>query len=266
MSGILEGRAALVTGGDSGIGAGIVRALASRGAQVMINYYKNDGAARALMDEVASAGGEAFAAQGDVSHEEDARRLVAETVERFGRIDIVVANAGIQIDAPVFEMKAEDFRRVLDVNLTSQFLAARAAARRFRDQGVSEGRRSAGVIVCMSSVHQIIPWAGHVNYAAAKGGVELLMKTLAQELALHRIRVVGVAPGAIKTDINREAWEKEEDAAKLRALIPYRRIGEVEDVAEPAAWLCSDEADYVTGATLYIDGGMALYPGFIHNG
>ena len=163
-------------------------------------------------------------------------------------------------------MELEEWRKVLDVNLTGQFLVARAAARRFKEQGVAEGRRSAGVIVCMSSVHDVIPWAGHVNYAAAKGGVDMLMKTLAQELAKHKIRVVGISPGAIKTDINRQVWENEEKAAELCKLIPYARIGEVEDVALPVAWLISDEADYVTGTTLYIDGGMTLYPGFIGAG
>jgi len=262
----LAGRAALVTGGDSGIGAGIVRELAARGADVALNFHTDDSAAHALVDEITRAGGKAFASSGDISREDDAERLVAETAARLGRIDILVSNAGIQIDAPVFDMKAEDFRKVLDVNLTGQFLVARAAARRFRDQGMAEGRRSAGVIVCMSSVHQIVPWAGHVNYATAKGGVDMLMQTLAQELATYRIRVVGIAPGAIKTDINRETWGNEAEAAKLRELIPYGRIGEVEDVAKPVAWLCSDEADYVTGTTLYVDGGMTLYPGFIGNG
>lgn len=262
----LSGRVALVTGGDSGIGAAITRELAARGAHVAINWHSDSGPAEDLAQEVSRGGAQAFAVGGDVSDEDDARRLVAQTAARFGRIDILVSNAGIQLDAPVLEMKADEWRKVLDVNLTGQFLVARAAARHFIDQGVTQGRRSAGVIVCMSSVHDKVPWAGHVNYAAAKGGVEMLMKTLAQELARHKIRVVGIAPGAIKTDINREVWSDEDKAAELKQLIPYGRIGEVEDVAKPVAWLCSDEADYVTGTTLYVDGGMTLYPGFIGNG
>lgn len=262
----LEGRAALVTGADSGIGAGIAREFVRRDAKVAINYHQDDDAANAMVEEITREGGEAFTCRGDVSDEHDAENLVAETVARFGRIDICVCNAGIQLDAPVLEMEAADFRKVLDVNLTGEFLVARAAARHFCEQGVAEGRKSAGVIVCMSSVHDIVPWAGHVNYAAAKGGVAMLMKTLAQELARHKIRVVGIAPGAIRTAINREVWEDEEQAAKLRELIPYGRIGEVEDVAGPVAWLVSDEADYVTGTTLYVDGGMTLYPAFIDNG
>ncbi|WP_338242542.1 glucose 1-dehydrogenase [Aurantiacibacter hainanensis] len=266
MSADLTGRAALVTGGDSGIGEAISRELAARGADVAINWHSDSGPAEKLADEISRGGTKAFGIGGDVSSEDDATRLVEETVARFGRIDILVSNAGIQIDAPALEMKADEFRKVIDVNLTGQFLVARAAARHFVDQGIGEGRRNAGVIVCMSSVHDVVPWAGHVNYAAAKGGVDMLMKTLAQEFAAHRIRVVGIAPGAIKTDINREVWSDEEQAEKLLELIPYGRLGEVEDVAKPVGWLCSDEADYVTGTTLYIDGGMTLYPGFIGNG
>lgn len=262
----LSGRVALVTGGDSGIGAAITRELAARGAHVTINWHSEEGSAQALAREVSRGGAEALTVGGDVSDEADARRLVAETVARFGRIDILVSNAGIQIDAPLLELTAEDWRKVLDVNLTGQFLVAKAAARQFIEQGLSEHRRSAGVIVCMSSVHDVVPWAGHVNYAAAKGGVDMLMKTMAQELGQHRIRVVGIAPGAIKTEINREVWGDPDRADQLRELIPYGRIGEVEDVAKPVAWLCSDEADYVTGTTLYVDGGMTLYPGFIGNG
>ncbi len=266
MSKRLEGRTALVTGGDSGIGAAITRELASQGADVAINWHSDNGPAQELGEEISRGGVRAFGVGGDVSKEEDATRMVEETVARFGRIDILISNAGIQIDAPALEMTADEWRKVLDVNLTGQFLVARAAARHFIEQGVGEGRRSAGVIVCMSSVHDVVPWAGHANYAAAKGGVDMMIKTLAQELAKHRIRVVGIAPGAIKTDINKEVWGDEEKADELRELIPYGRIGEVDDVAGPVSWLCSDEADYVTGTTLYVDGGMTLYPGFIGNG
>ncbi|MXO86927.1 glucose 1-dehydrogenase [Altererythrobacter aurantiacus] len=266
MSGNLTGRAALVTGGDTGIGEAISRELATRGANVAINWHSEAGPAEELADEISRGGTKAFGIGGDVSREEDASRLVEETVARLGRIDILVSNAGIQIDAPALEMKADEFRKVIEVNLTGQFLVARTAAKHFIEQGVDEGRCNAGVIVCMSSVHDTVPWAGHANYAAAKGGVNMLMKTLAQEFAEHRIRVVGISPGAIKTDINRQVWSDAGQAAKLRELIPYGRIGEVEDVAKPVGWLCSDEADYVTGTTLYVDGGMTLYPGFIGNG
>jgi len=266
MSTNLGGRVALVTGGDTGIGAAVSRELARCGAKVAINWHSRPDDAEKLVEEIAKGGGQALSVGGDVSSEKDAERMISEAAARFGRIDIVVSNAGIQLDSPALEMKADEWRKVLDVNLTGQFLVARAAARRFVDQGVSNGRRAAGVIVCMSSVHDVVPWAGHANYAAAKGGVDMLMKTLAQEFASHKIRVVGIAPGAIKTDINRDVWEDEEKAKELRTLIPYGRIGEVEDVAKPVAWLCSDDADYITGTTLYVDGGMTLYPGFIGNG
>lgn len=266
MSTSLSGQAALITGGDSGIGAAISRELAARGAHVAINWHSKPDNAEKLAAELERGGTQAIAVGGDVSQEDAAERLVAETAAHFGRIDILISNAGIQRDAPALEMEADQWRKVLDVNLTGQFLVARAAARRFCQQGIAEGRRAAGVIVCMSSVHDVVPWAGHVNYAAAKGGVDMMMKTLAQEFGPEKIRVVGIAPGAVKTAINREVWENEEQAAKLRELIPYDRIGEVEDVARPVAWLCSDEADYVTGTTLYVDGGMTLYPGFVGNG
>ena len=255
----LEGQSALVTGGSTGIGAAIAVELARRGARVAVNYLSKDDEAAKV---AAEAGNGAVAIQGDTSKKEDVDRVVAETLDAFGTLDILVANAGIQIDAPLEELSVEDWRKVIGVNLTGQFLAAQAATAVFRRQGVREGvSRAAGKIVCMSSVHEVIPWPGHVNYAASKGGVKLLMETLALELAAERIRVVGIAPGAIRTEINRKEWEDEESAGKMRANIPYGRIGDPADIARPVAWLVSDEADYITGTTIFIDGGMTLYPG-----
>ncbi len=189
------------------------------------------------------------------------------TVERFGRVDILVANAGIQKDATIGEMTLADWNAVVSLNLTGQFLCSREAIRRFRSQDrAAAPTRAAGVIVSMSSVHDIIPWAGHVNYAATKGGVAMMMKSLAQEVAPEGIRINAIAPGAIRTPINREAWEEKDALEKLLRLIPYGRIGEPEDVARAVAWLVSDEADYITGTTIYVDGGMTLYPGFSDNG
>lgn len=259
MSVSLEGQAALVTGGSTGIGAAIAVELAKRGARVAVNYRSQPDQAEQV---VADAGAGAIALKGDISRKEEVDRVIAGTLEAFGTLDILVANAGIQIDAPLEDLSADDWRKVIDVNLTGQFLAAQAAAAVFRRQGVRDGiSRSAGKIVCMSSVHEIIPWPGHVNYAASKGGVKLLMQTLALELAAERIRVIGIAPGAIRTDINREEWEDEESAEAMRTNIPYGRIGDPADVARPVAWLVSDEADYITGTTIFIDGGMTLYPG-----
>jgi glucose 1-dehydrogenase len=263
----LAGQAALVTGGSSGIGAGIVDAFAAAGAMVAINYNSRGDEAEAAARRIEAAGGRAFAVGADVADEAAVEAMVAQVVERFGRLDILVANAGMQRDAAFAEMALADWRRVIDVNLTGQFLCCRAAVRRFLAQEERPDlSRARGKIVCVSSVHEVIPWAGHVNYAASKGGVMLMMKSLAQEVAPRRIRVNSIAPGAIRTPINRPAWESEEALRRLLTLIPYGRIGETEDVAKAALWLASDESDYVTGTSLFVDGGMSLYPGFADNG
>ncbi|GAA0571222.1 SDR family oxidoreductase [Craurococcus roseus] len=263
----LAGQSALVTGGSSGIGAGIVEAFAAAGAMVAINYHGSRDQAEAAAGRIEAAGGRAFAVKADVAEEEAVDAMVAEIARRFGRLDILVANAGLQKDAAFAEMTLADWRRVIDVNLTGQFLCCRAAVRRFLEQEERPDlSRARGKVICVSSVHEVIPWAGHVNYAASKGGVMLMMKSLAQEVAPRRVRVNSIAPGAIRTPINRPAWETEEALRKLLTLIPYGRIGETEDVAKAAVWLASDESDYVTGTSLFVDGGMCLYPGFENNG
>lgn len=263
----LQGQSALVTGSSSGIGAAVARALAAAGAKIAINYRSGREAAERLAGELAVSGTEAFAVAADVADERAVETMMAENVQRFGRLDILVANSGLQKDAPFQDMSLDDWRKVIDVNLTGQFLSCRAAVRQFLAQDERPDlSRARGKIICMSSVHEAIPWAGHVNYAASKGGVMLMMKSLAQEVAPARIRVNSIAPGAIRTPINREAWESEDALARLLRLIPYGRIGEPEDVAKAACWLASDESDYVTGTTLFVDGGMTLYPGFEDNG
>ena len=263
----LEGQVALVTGGSSGIGAGVAVALAAAGAAVGVNYASSPEGAAAVVDEIERAGGTAVALRADVSREEQVEAVFRGLLDRFGRLDILVANAGIQKDAAFADMTLDQWRTVLDINLTGQFLCAREAVRIFDRQGRDPGRSvAAGKIICMSSVHEVIPWAGHVNYAASKGGIMLMMKSLAQEVASRGIRVNGIAPGAIQTDINRAAWETPEALQRLLALIPYGRIGQPEDVARAAVWLASDASDYVTGTTLFVDGGMTLYPGFRENG
>lgn len=263
----LAGQKAIVTGGSSGIGAAVVRAFAVAGAVVGINYHSNAAAADQIVREIERNGGKALALKADVSREEEVAEMFSQFTSMFGELDILVANSGIQMDAPAVAMTLDQWQRVLGVNLTGQFLCAREAARLFAAQeGQNCGSRAAGKIICMSSVHEVIPWAGHLNYAAAKGGVMLMMKTLAQELAPSGIRVNGIAPGAIRTAINREAWETPEAEKKLLELIPYGRVGEPEDVAKAAVWLASDDADYVVGTTLYVDGGMTLYPAFRGNG
>jgi glucose 1-dehydrogenase len=263
----LEGQVALVTGGSSGIGAGVVAALAAGGAAVGVNYVGSPERAAAVVEKVERAGGTAVALQADVSQEVQVKAMFETLLRRFGRLDILVANAGVQHDAAFTDMTLEKWQAVLDVNLTGQFLCAREAVRIFDRQDRDPERSAArGKIICMSSVHEVIPWAGHVNYAASKGGIMLMMKSLAQEVAARGIRVNGIAPGAIQTEINRSAWETPEALQRLLLLIPYGRIGQPEDVARAAVWLASDASDYVTGTTLFVDGGMTLYPGFRENG
>jgi glucose 1-dehydrogenase len=262
----LEGQKAIVTGARSGIGAAIAREFAAAGAIVGINHHGDVAAVEAIAADIRKAGGKAVPLAADVAVERDVDDMVQSFVEREGRLDILVANAGIQRDAAFADMSLADWQRVIDVNLTGQFLCARAAVRCLLKQGVTPISRAAGKIICMSSVHQVIPWAGHVNYAASKGGIMLLMESLAQEMAPHRIRVNAVAPGAIKTPINREAWQTPEAERKLLKLIPYGRVGVVDDIAKAALWLASDDSDYVVGATLFVDGGMTLYPEFADNG
>jgi glucose 1-dehydrogenase len=263
----LRGQKALVTGASSGIGRAVAIALAQAGADVVVNYLSGDDAAQRVVDEIAEVGVKAFAHMADVSNEDAVQRMFDRARQEFGTIDILVANAGLQQDAPVADMTLEQWNKVISVNLTGQFLCARGAIREFRRRGlVPSVSCAAGKVICMSSVHQQIPWAGHVNYAASKGGIDMMMRSLAQEIAPERIRINAIAPGAIRTPINRAAWETAEAYKRLLTLIPYGRIGEPEDIGRAAVWLASDASDYVVGTTLFVDGGMTLYPGFGTNG
>ena len=263
----LRGQRAIVTGASSGIGEGIARGLAQAGAAVVVNYASGVAAAQRLVDEIKADGGTAMAVKADVSQEDQVRDLFARTIAEFGSVDILVNNAGLQKDAPLHSMSLADWNFVIGVNLTGQFLCAREAVREFLRRGVDPNLSSAaGKIICVSSVHDVIPWAGHANYAASKGGVAMLMKTMAQELAQHKIRVNSVSPGAIKTPINRSAWDTPQAEQELLKLIPYGRVGETQDIARAAVWLASDHSDYVNGATIYVDGGMTLYPEFRSGG
>jgi len=264
---VLSGQKAVVTGANSGIGKAIAVALGQAGADVVVNYRDGEDAAVAVVKEIAEAGSRGIAIRADVSREGEVKDLFRGAVEQLGTVDILINNAGLQRDAPFDELTFEQWNTVIGVNLTGQFLCAREAVREFKRRGVQpEVSRAAGKIVCISSVHELIPWAGHANYAASKGGVMMMMKTLAQELAPHRIRVNSIAPGAVKTPINRAAWSTPEALDALLELIPYKRIGEPEDIANAAVWLASDESDYVNGITLFVDGGMTLYPEFASGG
>jgi len=264
---LLRGQKALVTGASSGIGKSVAVYLAQEGADVVINFIGDMQAAHEVMETIRSNGGKAISIQADVSSEAQVQAMFAQMFDNFGTIDILVNNAGLQQDAPFHKMTLAQWQKVIDVNLTGQFLCAREAIREFKRRGVvPEISNAAGKIIGISSVHEVIPWAGHVNYAASKGGVKMMNKSIAQEVAPYRIRVNSVAPGAIRTPINRSAWETPEVYNKLMNLVPYKRIGEPEDIARTVTWLASDDADYITGVSLFVDGGMTLYPGFAEGG
>lgn len=262
----LDKQVAIVTGASSGLGAGAAQALAAAGASVVVNYNTHAEPAEALVEKIKAAGGKAIAVGADVASEDEVDQLFEKAVETYGAVDILVANSGLQRDAATVDMSLADWNKVIEVNLTGQFLCARAALRQFAAQGPRPWvSRANGKIIHMSSVHQLIPWAGHANYAASKGAVDLLMRSIAQEVGSQHIRVNAIAPGAIRTAINEEATQGDAQQ-KLLELIPYGRIGAVEDVANAVVFLASDASDYMHGSTLFIDGGMSLYAGFRNNG
>lgn len=268
MTKLLDGQKALVTGSSSGIGHGVAVAvpLAKAGADVVVNYAGNKEKAEAVADEVSKFGGKVLVAKADVSNEEDVQAMFQLMIKEFGTIDILVNNAGLQQDSPFAEMTLEKWNKVLGINLTGQFLCAREAVREFTRRGMRDVSCALGKIICMSSVHEMIPWSGHANYATSKGGVMLMMKSIAQELAPQKIRVNNICPGAIKTPINKEARDTPEALEELMNVIPYKRIGQVEDIGNTAVWLASDLSDYVKGTSIFVDGGMTLFPGFTTNG
>ena len=265
----LQNQIALITGASSGIGAGCAKEMAKAGATVIVNYPVSGARlmAEQVVADIAAAGGKAISYQCDVSKEDEVIKMFADVFTQFGTVDILVNNAGLQRDAKFVEMTLEQWNFVLAVNLTGQFLCAREAIKEFLKRGVDETKsKASGKIICMSSVHEVIPWAGHANYAASKGGVMLMMKTIAQEYAPHKIRINSIAPGAIATPINHDAWDTQAHLQELLRLIPEKRIGQVEDIGKAAVYLASDDSDYVNGTTLFVDGGMTLYPGFEDNG
>lgn len=263
----LAGQKALVTGASSGIGKAVAIAMGEAGADVVVNYIAGEDSAQELVDAIKDQGRRAIAFKADVSKEDQVQAMFAKMFDEFATIDILVNNAGLQRDAAIDEMTLDQWNTVINVNLTGQFLCAREAVKEFKRRGVVPSVScAAGKIICMSSVHEVIPWAGHANYAASKGGVMLLMKTMSQELAPYRIRINSIGPGAIRTSINTEAWNTPEAYDNLMRLVPYKRIGEPEDIAQVAVWLASDAADYINGTTLFVDGGMTLYPGFATGG
>ncbi|MEJ2884278.1 glucose 1-dehydrogenase [Pedobacter sp. GR22-6] len=254
----------VVTGASSGIGQGIAIAFGKSGANVVVNYHSDEAGAQHTMDIINQSGGKGFIHQADVSQEDEVTELFRETIARYGSFDVLINNAGIQMDNTFSRMTLEEWKGVIDTNLSGQFLCAREAIRHFEKRQHVKGCK--GNIIFISSVHDLIPWAGHVNYAASKGGILMLMKSLALEVAPQKIRVNAISPGAIATDINEDVWSDEEKKKALLKLIPYQRIGNVDDIGQVATWLASADSDYVVGTTIYVDGGMTLYPGFVDNG
>jgi len=265
----LNNQVAIVTGASSGIGTGIAKSLASAGATVIINHSSENsaGEAQKVLDEIQTEGGKGMVWQCDVSKENEVIAMFQETISRYGTVDILVNNAGIQKDAKFIEMTVEEWDEVMSVNLRGQFLCSREAVKEFLRRGIDKTRSVAcGKIIHISSVHEIIPWAGRANYAASKGAIKMLMQTLAQEHGADKIRVNSICPGAIQTPINKEAWETPEALKNLMKLIPYNRIGQPEEVGNLAAFLASDLADYISGTSIFIDGGMTSLESFEDNG
>lgn len=265
----LKDQIAIITGASSGIGKSVAKCLALEGAKVVINYpfEKTRADAEAVLDDIKKSGGDGIIFQCDVSKEDEVISMFQHTIKLYGTVDILINNAGIQVDAPFETMTLAQWNAVISVNLTGQFLCAREAIKEYLRRGVDDNKSvAAGKIICMSSVHQVIPWAGHANYATSKGGIDMLMQTMAQEFASKKIRINSICPGAIQTPINKDAWGTPEGLKDLMTLIPYKRIGQPEDIGKAAVWLASDDSDYVNGTSIFVDGGMTLFPGFRTNG
>jgi len=254
---LLAGRRALVTGATTGIGRGTVFELAAHGAAVAVDYRGKEDEANEIVAAIEGAGGRAIAVQMDISREDEVTRGFAQAREAFGGLDLVVNNAGVEAPYELVDMPLEEWNRVITVNLTGVFLASREAARIMRADDAP------GTIVMVSSVHEQIPWMKFSHYCASKGGMKLFAQSIARELAPHRIRVVSVAPGAIATPINRDVLDDPDAKREVLEEIPLGRWGAVDDVAQAIAWVASDKASYVTGTTLFVDGGMTLYPKFV---
>lgn len=263
----LSGQTALVTGASSGIGEAVALALGEAGANVVVNYLSKPEEGEEVAKKIHSFGSKAISVGANVSIESEVQAMFREAIDTFGTVDILINNAGLQRDAPFIDMTLDQWNTVINVNLTGQFLCAREAIREFLRRGIVPERSAAcGKIICMSSVHELIPWAGHVNYAASKGAIKMLMQSLAQEYGPQKIRVNSICPGAIRTPINTAAWNTPEAYNSLMTLIPYNRIGEPNDVGKLAVFLASDDADYITGASIFIDGGMTVFEGFADGG
>lgn len=252
----LDKKVAVVTGGSKGLGSAIAVRFGREGMSVVVNYHTDEKGAERTVSAIEEAGGRACAIQADISSDEGARSLLETALSEFGGLDVWVNNAGMENQSPTDELSLDDWKRVIDTNLAGVFLGSRCALQHFVETGKH------GSIINMSSVHEKIPWPTFAHYAASKGGVEMFTKTIALEYADRGIRANCIGPGAINTPINKEKFSDPEQYEATVSMVPMGRIGEPEDVASAAAWLASDEARYVTGITLFVDGGMTLYPSF----
>ena len=252
----LKDKVVLITGAASGLGRGMAERFGKEQAKVVINYHSDKHDYNAIIDTIKSYGGDAAAVQGDVSNEEDVKKMIDFAVETFGSLDVMINNAGMENQVESHQLSLEDWQKVIDINLTGAFLGSREALKYMVENNIK------GSIINMSSVHDRIPWPQFVHYAASKGGVKLMTETLAMEYAPHGIRVNSICPGAIKTPINAEKFDDPEQREQVEDMIPLGKIGNPEQIAACAVWLASDEASYVTGLSLYADGGMTLYPSF----
>ena len=265
----LKNQVALITGSSSGIGAGIAKSMAESGATVVINYPSESSLDKAttVLKEITDNGGKGMVCQCDVSEEDQVIAMFQQVIAKFGTVDILVNNAGIQKDSKFTEMTLDQWNAVININLTGQFLCAREAIKEFLRRGIDPSKSVAcGKIIHISSVHEIIPWSGHANYASSKGAIRMLMQTLAQEHGADKIRVNSICPGAIQTSINKGAWETPQELDSLLTLIPYNRIGQPQDIGNLAVFLASDRSDYITGASIFIDGGMTTFESFSTGG
>jgi len=265
----LKNQVAIVTGASSGIGSGIAKSLAAAGATVIVNHSSEHSTdeANEVLKEITDAGGNGIIYQCDVSSEEQVIRMFRDVISQFGTVDILINNAGVQKDAKFTEMTLDQWNTVININLTGQFLCAREAIKEFLRRGIDPSRSIAcGKIIHISSVHEVIPWAGHANYAASKGAIRMLMQTLAQEYGADKIRVNSICPGAIQTPINKDAWSTPEALNSLMNLVPYNRIGKPEDIGNLAVFLASDLADYISGASIFVDGAMTTFESFSTGG
>ncbi|MFB6343029.1 3-oxoacyl-ACP reductase FabG [Saccharicrinis sp. FJH62] len=261
----LKGKVALITGASSGIGKAIALRFAAEGATVVVNHFNQEDKAREVVEKIRSENGKAIYIEADISDETAVKAMFAKIMERIGTLDILVNNAGRQKDAPFWDMSLQDWNAVINVDLTGHFLCTREAAKLFLQKETHEDEMP-GNIIFITSVHQNIPWAQRANYTAAKAGASMLMKTAAMELAPKNIRVNAVAPGAVKTAINIENFRDPNEKEKILRKIPFGKAGRAEDIASAVLWLASSEAGYITGETLFVDGGMELYADFAHGG